>query len=483
MHAAVRPYVTGGVALVGASVIAVSPIAPRSTENPIVNLATRLTAASVANIIPNLLIDIANIPYNELQALGNGNVTLGADNSNFSFQPSFQGVTLTQPPGNVVGLTADYNYVGNWWLFSPTNVLGADPGDPARIQALVNASVPFPALSVPLGNQLAAIFASQLPMNIGCTGTGLGSCNNPLGILSGMFHLQDIAALYSPQGFTFPTVIDPITCDSSGNCNVADPNGPQVPWSGQNVKLDPLAPVTSFINSLMQTPDPSGIHTVSVTDVLNTFTGLGTALFNAYNPFVAGTECGFCQLFTGPPATSTPSLTATSIPSPTATSIPSLTATSIPSTLATSIPSLIPDSGRTFTMNVTPVAPGGNVTNNAANNNAVAGAAINGPAKAGGVLDTVPNPPKTVTSDTDQRLDSASTAVEKPKPTTTSSTNVTRNGPKAQFGQVSGNITMPGGGLATAAGAVRDQVSSTLSRVGNGSTKSPTSTAKSGNKG
>ena len=28
MHAAIRPYATGGIALVGASVIAVSPIAP-----------------------------------------------------------------------------------------------------------------------------------------------------------------------------------------------------------------------------------------------------------------------------------------------------------------------------------------------------------------------------------------------------------------------------------------------------------------------
>ena len=73
-----------------------------------------------------------------------------------------------------------------------------------------------------------------------------------------------------------------------------------MPWSGQTVRisLDPFAPVTpgvinpmaSFVDSLMQ--DPTGI--TPLPNPVTTFTGLGTAIFNAFNPFVIGTQCEFC---------------------------------------------------------------------------------------------------------------------------------------------------------------------------------------------
>ncbi len=173
-------------------------------------------------------------------------MALGNDNQ-FSFTPTyenggFNNVSLNQT--GVVGLTSDFTYAGNWWVVQPTNVLGTDPGDVPRYQSLVNVLVPIPGLSVPLGNALAAILASQLPMNIGCTETNAGGCNNPLGILSDMFHLERIVAMFSPSGYTFPDVYDPVTCDSSGTCNRADPSGPLMPWAGQTVKisLHPFAP-------------------------------------------------------------------------------------------------------------------------------------------------------------------------------------------------------------------------------------------------
>ena len=56
MHAAMRPYATAGVAMVGASVIAVTPIAPSQPDIRIANPAVSLAAASVANIPANLMV-------------------------------------------------------------------------------------------------------------------------------------------------------------------------------------------------------------------------------------------------------------------------------------------------------------------------------------------------------------------------------------------------------------------------------------------
>ena len=337
MHAALRPYVTAGVALVGSSVIAITPIAPshpgiRSTDmavnltaattdlctagdtsaacnaatertkfNDTVATLAQITAAdptapNLFNISANLLIALANVPYNFLNALGAGDVNLGAlPNSGFSFQPSYEGIDLNQT--GVVGLTANLNYGGSWWVYSPTNVLGTDPADISRYQALMNVLAPFPALSVPLGNILTSILASQLPMNAGCTGTGLGGCDDPIGILSHMFDLRNIVALFSPGGFTFPEVRDPITCDEHGRCDIVNPDGPELPWSGQNVQLDLSAPFTSFYNSLNATPDFSQIRLPSLDMVVNTFANFVNGLNIAFNPFVLGTQCGLCAPF------------------------------------------------------------------------------------------------------------------------------------------------------------------------------------------
>src|SRR5215203_1057169 len=69
-----RPYMTAGIALVGACAIAVSPVTPSLPDLSLEQLATveqpatRLLA-SVANIPANLLIMMANIPYYESLAL------------------------------------------------------------------------------------------------------------------------------------------------------------------------------------------------------------------------------------------------------------------------------------------------------------------------------------------------------------------------------------------------------------------------------
>src|SRR5262249_24571929 len=75
------------------------------------------------------------------------------------------------------------------------------------------------------------------------------------------------------SGYTFPTVINPLS-------------GEVEPWSGQTVRLDPLAPITSAIDSL--TAQPSGITTVSPEEVITAVTGIADALYVMYYPFVSG---------------------------------------------------------------------------------------------------------------------------------------------------------------------------------------------------
>ena len=71
MYASVRPFVTAGVALVGASVIAVTPIAPPLADIHVANPAMRLTAAAseLSGLIGAIAGVPANIPAREFQAL------------------------------------------------------------------------------------------------------------------------------------------------------------------------------------------------------------------------------------------------------------------------------------------------------------------------------------------------------------------------------------------------------------------------------
>ncbi|MBI5338375.1 MAG: hypothetical protein HZB45_11900 [Mycolicibacterium rufum] len=328
----VRPFVTAGVALVGASVIAVSPVTPTQPQIRTVGMdvalvaattndfcqgvsgtlcqtagAEQLTAAPAAaaapsgapnlfNIPANLFIALANVPYNFFNALGQGDVNLGdLPDSGFSFTNSRDGIDLNQT--GVVGLTADLEYGGSWWVYHPFNVLGTDSADIARYQSLVNVLLPFPALSVGLGNILATVAASQLPMNVGCTGTNVGGCDHPEQILSTMFDLRHIVALFSPGGYTFPAVKNPITCSSDGLCDIKDPDGEPEPWSEQNYALNLFDPFENFYNSLLETPDFSQIKLPTLQMIVGTITGLLRGLNTAFNPFVVGTQCGLCSLF------------------------------------------------------------------------------------------------------------------------------------------------------------------------------------------
>jgi hypothetical protein len=463
MHAPVRPYLSAGVALAGASVIAVAPIAaPTPPSIHVANLEARLAAASILNIPVNLIEDVANIPNNENNALNT--------------------------------LARSLLFTGTWWVGTPTNIWGWDPGDPTHVQALAQLFVPFPAISGPLADQLSGFLAAELPVNPAC---GAFTCPPlvPLQPITGIAPLD--IALWWPGILTgvvsFPLLDNwfriPITTLVSGYFfdpnapGSTDPAGPVqggfgfpgtnpdalMPWAGTTFQLDLTAPITSFINSLMQ--DPQGVTLPDPSAIAQNLTAVLAGLVVDFNPFVQGSPlCSTCtgeqtteqilrmiqamdptndlinswlngeggHLTVFPPGSDPPS-------SPQTTSQVQQLAS------ATSIPSPTQNSVMT-NVNAAPIAPDAQVTE--------------APANAATVLGAVPNK---ADSNAGQTLDSTSAPVDRPKPTTAASTNVTTDGNKAEPGQVDASgTTSSGGGLAGAVKSVTSQISSTVSKVTDG---------------
>jgi hypothetical protein len=122
MQVAARPYVMAGAVLAAAGLVAVTPIALRSNGHitlPTLSIETRLVDESIFNVPINLLYDIANIPYNEVQA-------------------------LNSVPGSLF-------FGGNWWVPSATNLWGIDPGDSTHVALVANLFAPFPELNEGVG--------------------------------------------------------------------------------------------------------------------------------------------------------------------------------------------------------------------------------------------------------------------------------------------------------------------------------------------
>ena len=69
MQAVKRPYAIAAAALAATSLVAATPQISRLAERPIRSMDTRLVDSSIFNIPFNLFQDIANAPYNEIQAL------------------------------------------------------------------------------------------------------------------------------------------------------------------------------------------------------------------------------------------------------------------------------------------------------------------------------------------------------------------------------------------------------------------------------
>jgi hypothetical protein len=228
MHASVRTFATASVALVGASVISVTPIAPSQPDIRVASPAVRLAAASAANVPVNLSTALVSAPANLVQGLER--------------------------------LAAALELSGSWNESHPNNVWGWDPANPEMLKGMIDLLVPFPALSGPLGEHLNWWVAANFPMYAGCA----FECPDPIGMLNVMFRVP-IWEFYDEDGYTFPEVINPVS-------------GLPTEWSGQTVRLDPLEPITSVINYLLRDQSENEIETVTPYEVITAVANFAAAL-------------------------------------------------------------------------------------------------------------------------------------------------------------------------------------------------------------
>ena len=291
MAKAVRRHAVAAVALLGASAIAVTPIArPTPPAIHVANLETSL-AASVANTPVNLAYALANVPYNQVQAVNQ--------------------------------LAASLFHSGTWWVGSAANVWGTDAADPGKWKSLTNLLVPFPAMSNVLGEQLAMIAAAELPTSDSCDAescfpifpgdpiTGITDLDRTIQVVAIALGLKPLAVVNNwfqvplselMSGYTFPKVVSPSGpvyegFGFEGTHPDPDTGEPLMPWSGQTFTWHPLDPLVAFYNSLTATPPPpaDAIKIVTGQQVFSAFQALLAGIVVDFNPFVPGSpSCGAC---------------------------------------------------------------------------------------------------------------------------------------------------------------------------------------------
>lgn len=302
---------TTGVALAGAGVLTAAavvppPPAPPKADVGVFDSTIDLTAASsVFNVPLNLLIDLVNVPYNEVRAL---DYTAKA-----------------------------FMFSGPWFVVGPTNVWGVDPGDPPKFMAVVNTLVPLPALSgidrdqfdqAGLGQQLWMYVATALPTSIYCDDEGcmptvpeapitgiaiIDSTIWSMAILTGQVRfplfdnwfrvpLSELTAGYtfgpdypgrvSPAGQIFPgfgfagTVVDPQTGQHV------------VPWDGTTYTLDFATPFARYWDHLMSDPADNPIQFPTLEQIGRALQSLAASLVIAFDPITPGSvfcpgDCSF----------------------------------------------------------------------------------------------------------------------------------------------------------------------------------------------
>ncbi len=311
---AVIPYLTAGVALVGANALVLdtagSPPPPQA-EIRVVSQDVQL-AGSLLNIPINLLIDIINIPYYEQQAL---DVEARA-----------------------------FLYSGPWAVTSPANVWGEDPADFARFYALAASLIPIPALSGlststdwsvqqeemisnnGFANQFAKFLAAEWTVQPTCTAlkcvpntpvspiTGIAGIDTSIWTLMMLLGKVDFPVITSVirnffevglqplfGGYSFgdqPSYDGQIYDELGIKGTVLSDDGTTwlMPWSNTEFKLDLIGPFVNWFNQLTDDPANNPIKLPSLEDFGRTLQTFLAGLIVAFNPFTPGSSLcpGFC---------------------------------------------------------------------------------------------------------------------------------------------------------------------------------------------
>jgi hypothetical protein len=290
MSAAVRSYLTAGVALVGAGIVTAAGVVPplQNSEARVVERAVTL-AAAVGGACSSYNIEGCDIwaPQSYTPVTYNPNAGLWRN-----VPANLVNAVISIPRALVDGLNElsyGFEVTGSWWVYTPTNVLGFDPADPPKVSALMNLLIPFKPLSQPLGEGLTWWARANLTMNEGCTGTAGPVCPDPNALLATMFQVPTTSMI---NGFRFPDVIpDPVSPleGSMGNPLPADYPGNidrQVPWAGAYVQLNPLDPEYSVLNYLKADPSTNRPERVTFAEVASSLTRFVKASKLDFYPFV-----------------------------------------------------------------------------------------------------------------------------------------------------------------------------------------------------
>ncbi|MFB1298362.1 hypothetical protein ACAG24_022870 [Mycobacterium sp. pW049] len=226
MRVAVKPVITTSVALVGASVIAVTPIQAQTSTVRVIESDVSLSASSVAYVPVNMIQQALSAPANMVAALDR--------------------------------LAAAMVISGSWNENHANNQWGWDEANPAMLKELINTLIPFPAFSEPFGRHLNWWATANLPMYEGCN----YDCPDLPGMLDRMFKVP-MSEFYDEDGYTFPVVKTPF-------------NGVETPWSEETVKLDPAEPIRALWDSL--TAEPTGVRTTTWWEVVTAVANFSAAM-------------------------------------------------------------------------------------------------------------------------------------------------------------------------------------------------------------
>ncbi len=219
------------------------------------------------NILYNLFADIVNIPYYE---------SLAEQEYGFALGPggSVGGVAGWIPPGATVanggvdpatdqyalGGTGSYLYesVGNTW--------GWDDGNYPQLDGLAHFLLPF-QFSEPIAEQVQGVLQAEAVdgADVNCE----FQCASFTDYLGQWFHVP-ASQLFSPSGYTYPTVLEDTVgaTSATGVVNSGGTAGEDVIWSGQHVTLSPNLDLSAILTNLESSPSADPIQFPTLANLL-----------------------------------------------------------------------------------------------------------------------------------------------------------------------------------------------------------------------
>jgi hypothetical protein len=301
MQATVRPYVVGGVALAGASLIAVTPVvAPPDPHT--VSAAVRLVDASdlladlgggsgllgdgsILNIPYNIFADIVNIPYEESLALQEYAYALGPAGS-------VGGVADWIPPGATVAdggvdvINGQDFYAlggtGSWYMESIGNTWGWDDGNWPQVDGLIHFLLPFQWTE---GITTSLQSVAQSALLAGSADNCEFECSNVLAYLGGW--LTNFGNVFSS---TYPVTQTDTVGSNVGDVVNVGPDGSETTaiWSGQPTINPLLEPFQAIWQNATASPGSDPIQLPNIVDVFDNVIKLNGDFSQDFDTFITG---------------------------------------------------------------------------------------------------------------------------------------------------------------------------------------------------